>query len=189
MAKKRSGKARRARPRATKRAPAAAPAPSDFDAWQATLTPREQRIDEIVGMMSQGQWFAGASHRQLAKRWGIHPGTVEHLASEANRLLRFVFRNDDEARKDALARGLQNFEVIRVRAMVSGTPSALRVALEANSSLLRYLGLEPPKNVRVAQGDDDLSKLTDEQLDELDRDGALALQRFAAGAAAAEEER
>lgn len=164
--------------------PAAAPAePNEFEAWQAQLTPREKRIDEIVGMMSQGAWFAGASHRRLAQQWGVHPGTVEHLASEANRLLRFVFRNDDESRKDLLARTLQNFEVIRVRALLAQTPAALRVSLDANETLARYLGFEPPKRVQVTQ-EDELGKLTDEQLDEIGRDGAVALQRQAAAAVA-----
>jgi len=182
--------ARRRKPASAKRArkPKPAPVPNEFEQWQATLTPREQRIDEIVGMMSQGQWFAGASHRALAQRWGIHPGTVEHLAAEANRLLRFVFRNDDDSQKDLRARTLQNFEVIRVKALVAGTPSALRVSLDANEMLARYLGFEPPKRVQVSK-DDELGNLTDEQLDQVASGGALALQRIAgaagAGAAAA----
>jgi hypothetical protein len=190
MAKKRSRRpAPGRRPTApAKRRPKPAPVPNEFEQWQATLTPREQRIDEIVGMMSQGQWFAGASHRALAQRWGIHPGTVEHLAAEANRLLRFVFRNDDDSQKDLRARTLQNFEVIRVKALVAGTPSALRVSLDANEMLARYLGFEPPKRVQVSK-DDELGNLTDEQLDQVASGGALALQRIAgaagAGAAAA----
>ncbi len=179
---------RRRKPGAKKRArrPKAPAAPNEFEQWQAELTPREKRIDEIVGMMSQGAWFAGASHRQLAKQWGIHPGTVEHLAAEANRLLRFVFREDDESRKDLRARTLQNFEVIRVRAMMGGTPAALRVSLEANESLARYLGFEPPKVVRVSQ-EDELGKLTDDELDEVARDGAVALQRQASAAGVDDE--
>lgn len=185
MAKKRTGKraSKRSGRAPGKRRPKPVPAPTEFEQWQATLTPREKRIDEIVGMMSQGNWFAGASHRRLAQQWGIHPGTVEHLAAEANRLLRFVFRTDDDGRKDLLARTLQNFEVIRVRAMVSGTPAALRVALEANESLGRYLGIEPPKRVQVSQADE-LANLTDEELDEIARDGAVALQRQAQASAA-----
>ena len=180
---------RRRKPASAKRArkPKAPPEPNEFEAWQASMTPREQRIDQIVGMMSQGNWFAGASHRALAKSWGVHPGTVEHLAAEANRLLRFVFRNDDESQKDLRARTLQNFEVIRVKALVAGTPSALRVSLDANEMLARYLGFEPPKRVQVSQ-DDELGNMSDEQLDEIARDGARALQRQAASPAGAGDE-
>ncbi len=181
--------ARRRKPASAKRArkPKAPRQPNEFEQWQATLTQREQRVDEIVGMMSQGSWFAGASHRALAKAWGIHPGTVEHYAAEANRLLRFVFRNDDDSQKDLRARTLQNFEVIRVKALVAGTPSALRVSLDANEMLARYLGFEPPKRLQLTQ-EDELGKLTDEQLDEIGRDGARALQRFATAPAAGGDE-
>jgi hypothetical protein len=178
--------ARAAAPAKRRQKPAAVPpVPNEFEEWQAKLTPRERRIDAIVGMMSQGQWFSGASHRALAKEWGIHPGTVEHLAAEANRLLRFVFRSDEESQKDLRARTLQNFEVIRVKALVAGSPAALRVSLDANETLARYLGFEPPKRVQVTQGDE-IENLTDEQLDAVANEGAVALQRIAgAGAAAA----
>jgi hypothetical protein len=187
MPKRTKKKPRRARPQATTRRrtpPAPQREPNEFERYHAELSQREQRIDEILGMMVQGQWFAGASHRALAQRWGIVPGTVEHLAAEANRLLRFVFRTDDEGRKDLVARVLQNFEVIRVRGMVGGSPAHLRVALDANETLARYLGLEPPKQMRV-RAEDELDGLTPEQLEEVAREGSLATQRFEQAKAAA----
>lgn len=175
MSRRKKARARRAAPKVTKRPSVPVP-PNEFEAWQAKLTPREQRVEEVALMMAQGQWMVGASHQQLAKRWGIAPGTVEHIASEANRVLRRNFRTDDEGRLDATALVLQTFEVIRVRAMISGTPSGLRVALEATEALGRYLGLEPPKRIAMTTRNE-FADMTDEEVE------ALALGKAADNAA------
>lgn len=169
-----------------KRAAKPKPAPSEYESWRATLTLREQRVDEVVRMMAQGQWMAGVSHAQLAKKWGVVPGTVEHVALEANRILRRNFRTDAEGRKDATALILQTFEVIRVRAMLAGSAGGLRVALEATEALGRYLGLEPPKTIRTLDADDELDRLDDEQLGEVAKDGSRALRKFVKGAGEAD---
>jgi len=154
--------------------------PTEFDAWLASLTPRERRVDEVIQLMNAGAWFGATSHRALAKKWGVHPGTVEHVATEANRVIRLQFRydRDPDARRDALARTVRNFEAIHHLAMVSGSVSGLRVALEAQEAFGRYVGIEPPKNVRVKTGDDEFEKLTDEQLDAVSRDGSAAIRRI-----------
>lgn len=153
---------RKKRKRAPKRAPTPVPA-NEFDVWKASLTPREQRIDEVLRMMSQGQWMTGVSHRQLAEKWGMHPDTVAAIAAEANRLLRRTFREDKDGRAEARAAILQTFEVVRVRGMLGGSAPHLRVALDATECLGRYLGLEPPKRLEVGQPDE-FEGLTDEQL-------------------------
>lgn len=175
---------KQAKPR---RVPAAATAakrattklPNEFEAYQAARTPREVRVDEVVDLMANGNWHAGPSHQRMAQKWGVHPGTVEHIAAEANRLLRHAFRNEPEVRQEALTRCLLRFEAIGARMMANGTPAACRVALDAAESFGRYMGIEPPKNVRVSGGVDELDKLTDEELDEIGRDGAVALRRIA----------
>lgn len=126
-------------------------------------------------MMAQGQWMSGVSHRQLAEKWGMSPGTVEHIANEANRLLRHTFRVDKAGRDDAIALIRQTFEVIRVRGMLSGTPAGLRVALDATESLGRYLGLEPAKKIAVGDADEfeeRLDEMSDEELEELANGGS-----------------
>lgn len=155
--------------------------PTEFEQWQGTLTPRERRVDEIVQLMAAGRWAAGASHRLLAEQWGVHPGTVEHMAAEANRQIRLTFRHDrdPEARKDAVAMALQTFEAIKIRGLLDGTPAGLRVALEAAKTFGFYMGIEPAKNVRVRGDGDELDKLTDEQLEEVAAHGSSALRRFA----------
>lgn len=155
-------KASRAR---KKPSPPRAPATEEpsFEGWKSDLTPRELRVDEIVQMMAQGQWMAGVSHRQLAEKWGVTPGTVEHIACEANRQLRTVFRRDEESLKDLRAMVLQTFEVIRVRGLLARSPGGLRVALEANEALGRYLGIEPPKKLSIREGGE-FDNMTDAEL-------------------------
>lgn len=152
MAARRKKARARAKPQAP---PPAPPPPSEFATWQATLTPRERRIDEVRSIMAQGRWMAGVSHRQFAEKWGVSPGTVEHIALEANRLLRFVFRTDKAGREDSIALIRQTFEVIRVRGMLmQNSPAGLRVALDATERLGRYLGLEPPQRVAMVEPDE-----------------------------------
>lgn len=165
----------RARPRRPKPPPPPAP-PTEFATWQATLTPREKRIDEVRTMMAQGQWMAGVSHRRLAEKWGVSPGTVEHIALEANRLLRFVFRTDKAGREDSIALIRQTFEVIRVRGMLmQNSPAGLRVALDATEKLGRYLGLEPPQRLAVVEPDEFEGK-SDEELEQIAQGVAVAVQ-------------
>lgn len=149
MASRRS-KARNQRPRK----PKARKPPSEYETWEAKLTDRERRVEEVRALMATGQWMAGVSHNHMAKQWGLSPGTVEHIAAEANRLLRFTFRQDDDGRKDAIASILHTFETIRVRGLMSKTPPGLRVALDATEALGRYLGLEPPKKLAIGDADE-----------------------------------
>lgn len=161
---------------------AAPPEPNEFEAWQATRTLREQRIDEIVDLMAAGQWRAGHSHRALARKWGVVPGTVEHMAAEANRLLRHAFRAEPEARGEILAQCLATFDSIRQRMLANGTVAAMRVAIDAAEAFLRYMGLEPPRNVKLSTVDE-FEGLTDEQLAAVAEGGVEALRGFAKGQA------
>jgi hypothetical protein len=161
MPRRKKVRARRAVAKVTPPPAIAPPPPTEYATWKAELTPREQRIDEVVQLMAGGHWMAGVSHRQLAQRWGLTPGTVEHIALEANRILRLNFRTDADGRRDATALVLQTFEVIRVKAMVMNSAGGLRVALEATEALGRYLGLEPPKRVALADDRDEFKGLSD----------------------------
>lgn len=167
--------------------------PSEYEAWRAKMTPQEQRVDEIVSMMSRGAWMCGVSTRELAVKWGVHPSTVEHLSAEANRLLRYHFRTDPESKKDLTALVLQNFEVIRVKALADATPAGLRVALDATRALGFYLGLEPARRLAVEETPEsdtefvheDGTRWSPEELDDFAKSGRRprrALRRMAAAA-------
>lgn len=177
-AKKAGAAKKRPRKRPKKRAAPEAP-PTEFDEWQASLTPRERRVDEVIQLMNGGAWYGASTHRALAKRWGVHPGTVEHIAAEANRTIRLQFRydKDPEARRDALARTIRTFEMIHMRAMSSDTVGGLRVALEAQELFGRYVGIEPPKTMRMQQLDE-FDGLSPEELEIVTKDGIVALRRF-----------
>src|SRR5262245_36336752 len=162
----RAGKKRKqgSRTPGSSRAARDAPAPpNEFEQWRASLTPREQRVDEVLQMMQAGEWHAGRSHQALAEKWGVHPGTVEHIAAEANRLLRHAFRSDPEARDEALAECLSTFRTVRLRMLANGSVAALRVACDAAEAFGRYMGIEPPKNVKLQTRDE----FDDLELDEL----------------------
>lgn len=139
------------------------------------MTPREQRVDEVMQIMIRAEWRPGSSHQKLAQKWGVHPGTVEHIAAEANRLLRHAFRNEPEARAEALGECLLTFRAIRQRMIDNGTPPACRVALDATEAFGRYMGVEPPKNVKLST-QDEFEALTDEQLAAVAEGGIEALR-------------
>ncbi len=132
--------------------------------------------------MAAGQWRAGHSHRALAQKWGVVPGTVEHIAAEANRLLRHAFRAEPEARAEILAQCLLTFDGIRQRMLANGTVAALRVAIDASEAYLRYMGLEPPRNVKLATVDE-FEGLTNEQLAAVAAGGVAAMRDFGKGEA------
>ncbi len=46
---------------------------------------KEQRVNHIIGLMVHLEWVTGVTGPELAKLWGVHPGTVEHDACEASR--------------------------------------------------------------------------------------------------------
>lgn len=139
------------------------------------MTPREQRVDEVLHLMQRGEWHAGRSHVALAQKWGVHPGTVEHVAAEANRLLRHAFRNDPEARGEALAECLSTFRAVRLRMLENGSVAACRVAIDAAESFGRYMGVEPPKNVKLTTTDE-FENLTDAELEAVAAGGIEALR-------------
>ena len=149
--------------------------PNEFEQWQASLTPREQRVAEVLTLMQRGEWHAGSSHVALAKRWGVHPGTVEHVAAEANRMLRHAFRQDPEVRGEALAEILTTFRTVRLRALANGSVAALRVAIDAAEAFGRYNGIEPPKTVKLTT-QDEFENLTDAELEAVARGGVEALR-------------
>lgn len=177
-ARKRAKKQPRRRP-ARPRATPCRVVRSEFAEWQANLTARERHVGEIVELMSKGQWRAGSSHEALARKWGVTPGTVAHVAAEANRQLRLAFRQEPEARLDALARVLATFEAIGERARKAKSVAAMRVELDAAEAFGRYYGLEPPKNVRMLDNDPDgLDNLTDEELEAVSKGGVEALREI-----------
>lgn len=150
---------------------------NEFAAWQASLTPRERHVGEVVELMADGRWRAGSSHEALARKWGVTPGTVNHVAAEANRVLRLAFRQEPEARKDVLARVLATFESIGERARKAKSVAGMRVELDAALAFGRYYGVEPPKNVRMVDTDPDgLGNLTDEELEAVSKGGVEALR-------------
>jgi len=159
------------------------PAPGTHAHWEASLSEKERRIEEIAAKMQQGAWLSGVSDRVLAKEWNCSPNTVRKFAAEASRLLRRLLRTDPDAQREALAEILQTFEVIRAKAMAKGDPASLRVALDATRARGFYLGIEPAKRLEVNERADPFEGWTVEEKLAYANDGTKpkrALRRLAA---------
>jgi hypothetical protein len=128
--------------------------PGTHDAWQASLTEVDRRVEEIIHRMQSGAWLTGVSDGVLAREWNIAPATVRKAAAEASRLVRRRLREDPIAQAEARAQILQTFEVIRAKAMAKGDANSLRVALDATRAYGFYLGVEPAKKLDVTERHD-----------------------------------
>jgi hypothetical protein len=158
-------------PRKPKPAPNPALPDDSFTQWESRLSPRERRIEDIVGKMMAGAWLSGVSDHTLAKEWNLSPNTVRKMAAEASRAVRFRLREDPGAKEDARAMLLQTFEVIRAKAMAKGDAPSLRVALDASRAFGFYLGIEPAKQLDVTQRKDDFAGWSTEEKIEYSQTG------------------
>jgi hypothetical protein len=79
-------------------------------------TQTEVRIDEIVDRMVAGAWQTGASHRELAKTWGLSMSRIEELATEANRTIRRLARSAG-TRETLQAQLVLSIDALRVAAL------------------------------------------------------------------------
>lgn len=133
----------------------------DVEQLEKTLT--EKRIETIVDLMCDGAWVSGQTDRQLAELWGISRKRVSELAAEANRYIRELYRDNDAARRQQLARSLQNMERLRRKAEDINSAGGLRVALEAEVQILTFLGLKPADKHVIKR--DDFQTWSDEALE------------------------
>lgn len=88
--------------------------------------------------MHAGEWVRGKTGPILARSWGVHPGTIDHEASEASRNIRRAVSDDDYRQIciDELeeitteARGAENH---------AAAVSAVRTRLDARGLLSRKI--------------------------------------------------
>lgn len=136
------------------------------------LTERELRVQQVVDLMCTGQWLAGVSERLLSERWGCTRDNVRKVSAEASRVLRRRLREDPDAKAEARAQLLQNFEVIRAKCMNNGDAQSLRVALDAMRAYGFYLGIEPVKRLDVTTTHEDpFDGWSEAELDAYAKDG------------------
>jgi hypothetical protein len=134
-------------------------------------TEREERVEQVVDLMSRGQWLAGVSDKALAKQWRCTADNARKISAEASRLIRARLRDDPAAKAEARAMLLQNFEVIRAKAMAKGDAPSLRVALDAMRAYGFYLGIEPAKRLDVTERADPFEGWTTDEKLAFSRDG------------------
>jgi ElaB/YqjD/DUF883 family membrane-anchored ribosome-binding protein len=142
-----------------------------YGTWLAKLTPREQRLEEVLDLMCRGAWLTGVTDKLLAKKWNCVPANVRQISAEANRVLRARLRETPEAKEEARAQILQTFEVIRAKAMANGSPNALRVALDAARAAGFYMGVEPAKQLEIGKRADPFEGWTVDEKLAFSRDG------------------
>lgn len=170
------GAKRKGRPGAI---PAAAePTEPTFQEWKQGLTTREQRVNEVVGMMLRGVWVIGASDDVMAQKWNCSPGNVRQISAEASRNLRAMMRQDPEAQKQARAMMLAAFEAIRMKCMLNGDSSSLRVALDAMRAYGFYMGIEPAKRLEVTDRSTPVDEWSLEEKIAYARDGKRPVRAF-----------
>lgn len=151
---------------------------TDYEAWLASLSDGEAKVEHIIDMMAQGRWLTNVSDKALAQEWGVGPSYVRQLATEASHSIRRLVRETTDQKASLFARLLQTMDVIRAKALINGSPAALRVALDATCTYARYLGLEPIKRVEVHEPGDEFNGWSNEELDAFAmRKGRRALTR------------
>lgn len=139
--------------------------PTDYDRWQAALTPTERRVEQITDLMLAGRWLSGQSDKLLAKEWGVVPSYVRTLSAEAYRGLRRFMRDQDvDFRDERRAELVALFGAVARRAQLMNSPNALRVVLQAAELQGRYLGVEPPRSLNVNTDPRGFGKMSDAQL-------------------------
>lgn len=69
---------------------------------------QEDRVLEVMRIMTAGQWRTGVSHVELAQKHGVSPSTVKNWAAEASRLIKLSMGDGEEVRA-RIASMLENF--------------------------------------------------------------------------------
>jgi hypothetical protein len=161
-------------------APSSTPARAEpsYEDWVRGLTLREQRVEEVLDLMSRGSWLSGVSDKMLAKKWGVVPANVRAIAAEANRIIRMRLREDPQAKLELRASLLVNFEAIRAKAMIKGDAPSLRVALDALRAIGFYTGIEPAKRLDIHERHDPFEGWTTEEKLAYSRDGRRPRRAF-----------
>lgn len=117
----------------------------------AQRTLAERRVDCILGMMVEGEWVNGSSHRLLAKEWGLSDSRVMAIAAEASRALVRYVREDKETRETMRARIITSLDRIAKKAEQRGSFAGYRDALEANVRLAQLYGFLKPDGATVKE--------------------------------------
>lgn len=112
-------------------------------------TPTEERVEEILLLMTQGQ-YDGEHAITLAKKWGVSLSTVTHCACEASRLLRFLMREESaEKKQDIIGEYQQAMRRIAKRCELRNTVKSDDVARLAWGDYLTMLGYKPDPKLHI----------------------------------------
>lgn len=144
---------------------------------RATREEKDERIDEIIDMMTNGLWITGKSHIELAKKWNVSSQTVYNYAIDASRIIVRLSKSDfsEEEQKDLLMSGLDG---LRARALSSNGRPDLRTALKTYELTARLKGFLSNKHEVKVEEIEELDNLPPEELAQLLEEEAKNLKKI-----------
>jgi hypothetical protein len=89
--------------------------------------------ERILEMMLHREWNPGASHKGLAKEWGVAPRTVADRALEASRAIRLASKKPVE---DFVAEAFAELDALIQEARALGKPRDAAYCIELKAKML-----------------------------------------------------
>jgi hypothetical protein len=102
----------------------------------------DEKVVEVLKLMSTGRWADGRSHQELAEKHGVSLEAVQKWANDAGRHLRILQTQDANVLR---ARNAAHLEAIAVDAHEMDDYSA---AIRAREAMAKLLGLNAPEKVQ-----------------------------------------
>ena len=93
----------------------------------------DQMRERILEMMLHREWSPGASHKELAKEWGVAPRTVADRALEASRAIRLASKKPVE---DFVAEAFAELDALIRDARALGKPRDAAYCIELKAKML-----------------------------------------------------
>lgn len=138
----------------------------------------DQRVSEIINLMTSGMWVPGKCHRELGAKWGITPATVSRLASQASRFIVMMSQGQDKEELQGMM--LAGIAGIRAQALSHSRPD-FRTALSAYELAAKIQGLIINKHEAKVQEVDSLDDLPPDELASKLEAEAAALRKAGKG--------
>ncbi len=115
----------------------------------------DEMREHIMTLMLHREWNPGASHKELAAKWGVAPRTVGDRALEASRVIRLAAKKPVE---DFVAEALVELDSLAAEARALGKPRDAAYCIELKGKML---GAFVTKTQEVPA--DEVAKMSDEE--------------------------
>lgn len=129
----------------------------------------DQMRERILELMLHREWNPGASHKELAKEWGVAPRTVADRALEASRAIRLASKKPVE---DFVAEAFAELDTLIQEARALGKPRDAAYCIELKAKML---GAFAPTKVEKTEPDE-VAKMSDAEKLEAHRKAVAELE-------------